>query len=68
MSEGRRLAGRGGPPRRRRRRGNRRREGGGSKTTLTLAYQREHAAGDYFDVLDDTWPVSQTVDIKVTGG
>jgi hypothetical protein len=38
------------------------------KTTLTLAYQREHAAGDYFDVFDDAWPVLQTVDIKVTGG
>ena len=38
------------------------------KTTLTLAYQRRHAAGDYFDVFDDTWPVSQTVDIKVSGG
>jgi GH43 family beta-xylosidase len=38
------------------------------KTTLALTYQRRHAAGDYFDVFDDTWPVSQTVDIKVTGG
>jgi hypothetical protein len=38
------------------------------KTTLTLAYQRQHAAGDYFDVFDDTRSVSQTVEIKVTGG
>jgi len=38
------------------------------KTTLTLTYQRRHAAGDYFDVFDDTWPVSQTVEIKVAGG
>jgi GH43 family beta-xylosidase len=37
-------------------------------TTITLSYQREHAAGGYFDVFDDTRPVSLTVDVKVTGG
>jgi GH43 family beta-xylosidase len=38
------------------------------KTTMTLSYQRQHAAGDYFDVFDDARPVSLVVDIKVTGG
>ena len=37
------------------------------RTTITLSYQRELAAGDYFDVVNDAWPVSLTVDVKVTG-
>jgi hypothetical protein len=37
-------------------------------TTITLSYQRERAAGGYFDIFDDTRPVSLTVDVKVTGG
>jgi GH43 family beta-xylosidase len=37
-------------------------------TTITLSYQRERAAGGYFDVFDDARPVSRTVDVKVTGG
>jgi hypothetical protein len=36
-------------------------------TTITLSYQRERAAGGYFDVFDDARPVSLTVDVKVTG-
>src|SRR5213595_3667064 len=38
------------------------------QTTITLSYQRRHAAGDYFDVFDDGSPVSHTVAVKVTGG
>jgi hypothetical protein len=37
------------------------------QTTITLSYQRERAAGDYFDVVDDANPVSLTVNVKVTG-
>jgi hypothetical protein len=35
------------------------------RTTITLTYQRELAAGGYFDVVNDAWPVSRTVDVKV---
>jgi hypothetical protein len=35
------------------------------RTTITLTYQRELAAGGYFDVVNDAWPVSLTVDVKV---
>ena len=35
------------------------------RTTITLSYQRELAAGGYFDVVNDAWPVSLTVDVKV---
>ncbi len=38
------------------------------RTTITLSYQRERAAGGYFDVFDHARPVSQTVKVKVTGG
>ena len=37
------------------------------RTTITLSYQRERAAGGYFDVFDDAVSVSQTVEVKVTG-
>jgi hypothetical protein len=36
------------------------------RTTITLSYQRERAAGGYFDVFDDTRPVSETVKVRVT--
>jgi hypothetical protein len=35
------------------------------RTKITLSYQRELAAGGYFDVVNDAWPVSLTVDVKV---
>jgi beta-xylosidase len=35
------------------------------RTRITLSYQRELAAGGYFDVVDDARPVSLTVDVKV---
>jgi len=35
------------------------------RTTITLSYQRELAAGGYFDVVNDAWPVSLTVHVKV---
>jgi hypothetical protein len=38
------------------------------QTTVTLSYQREHADGAYFDVIDDAHTVSLTVGVKVTGG
>jgi len=37
------------------------------QTTITLSYQRERAAGGYFDVFDDAQPVSLTIPVKVTG-
>ena len=35
------------------------------RTRITLSYQRELAAGGYFDVFDDARPVSLTVNVKV---
>jgi len=38
------------------------------RTTITLSYQRERAAGGYFDVFNRARPVSLKVDVKVTRG